>query len=455
MLWFSGRSKIALLTAAAVLTSGVTLAATYAGASGSDDSGSRATSSSIAGTAASSPLPTLFYVAGANFATLGTTNQIAPNGRSLVGISAEGDHGLPDIAKAAYQRAARSIEQSRPGCDLPWTLLAGIGRVESDHGRYGGSVLGVDGYPRPRIRGVALNGVGPVAAIRDSDNGKLDGDKIWDRAVGPMQFIPTTWAVAGRDGDGDGVSDPNDIDDAALAAAGYLCPASGSIASQAAKRTAVFSYNHSDYYVDLVLAFAQGYETGVFALPSPPVPEPKAPKAPETPEQVVEVKAKPGPDDQAGDKPAGGSQGGTSGGSTQVSGSPNSGSNSNGGSKGGKTGSGTSGGSSGSGGGTKNEAPPEPKEPPKETLELRAFSGAWTECPAGWCLSGGALDLGSGPQLDRTALADLDGDGAVESYRAEFTGMTGSVVTVQVKQGTNIVYIVKGVGYRNRDGSFA
>ena len=80
-----------------------------------------------------------------------------------------------------------------PGCHLPWTLLAGIGRVESDHGRYGGSVLGNDGVPRPAIVGVALNGKGPVAAIHDTDNGAFDGDTVWDRAVGPMQFIPSTW----------------------------------------------------------------------------------------------------------------------------------------------------------------------------------------------------------------------------------------------------------------------
>ena len=112
---------------------------------------------------------------------------------------------------------------------MPWTLLAGIGRVESDHGRYGGSELGTDGLPRPAIVGIALNGVGPVAAIADTDNGRWDGDKVWDRAVGPMQFIPSTWQYAGRDGDGDGVENPNDLDDAALAAADYLCPSSGSV----------------------------------------------------------------------------------------------------------------------------------------------------------------------------------------------------------------------------------
>ena len=133
------------------------------------------------------------------------------------------EHDLPSAAMRAYKHAAASIDTSHPGCHLPWTLLAGIGRVESDHGRYGGSVLGNDGVPRPAIVGVALNGKGPVAAIRDSDDGAFDGDKVWDRAVGPMQFIPTTWQGAGRDGDGDGKKSPNDIDDASLAAASYLC----------------------------------------------------------------------------------------------------------------------------------------------------------------------------------------------------------------------------------------
>ncbi len=208
--------------------------------------------------------------------------------------------GLPTAAKAAYERAARRIEQTRPGCDLPWGLLAGIGRVESDHGRYDGSQLGNDGVSRPPILGIALNGVGPVAAIRDTDNGRLDGDKVWDRAVGPMQFIPSTWATAGVDGDGDGVADPNDLDDAALAAAGYLCPPSGSIGDEAGMRRAVFTYNHSDYYVDLVLAFAIGYHTGVFNIPPPPVePDPEIEdeltdaEAGDAAETVVAAQAKP------------------------------------------------------------------------------------------------------------------------------------------------------------------
>ena len=112
---------------------------------------------------------------------------------------------LPSAAMRAYKNAASNIDAADPGCHLGWTLLAGIGRVESDHGRFGGSVLGNDGVPRPAIVGVPLNGKGPVAAIHDTDGGSFDGDKVWDRAVGPMQFIPSTWnGGAGRDGDGAG-----------------------------------------------------------------------------------------------------------------------------------------------------------------------------------------------------------------------------------------------------------
>ena len=48
-----------------------------------------------------------------------------------------------------------------------------------------------------------------------------------DRAVGPMQFLPASWARYGADGNGDGVRDPHQLDDAALAAAAYLCAGPG------------------------------------------------------------------------------------------------------------------------------------------------------------------------------------------------------------------------------------
>ncbi len=195
-----------------------------------------------------------------------------PNGKLVWKASTLLDHNLPAVALHAYQHAAVLEARIDPSCGLPWTLLAGIGRVESDHGRFGGAVLGSDGYSRPRILGVELNGTGGVAAIPDTDHGRWDGDTVWDRAVGPMQFIPSTWATAGRDGDGNGVADPNDINDAAFAAAGYLC-AGGSVRTPAGMRAAIFSYNPSSYYVSLVMAFAQGYQSGTFVIPSPPAPQ--------------------------------------------------------------------------------------------------------------------------------------------------------------------------------------
>ncbi len=118
----------------------------------------------------------------------------------------------------------------------------------------------------------------PFAAIHDSDNGTLDRDKVWDRAVGQMQFLPQTWSSVARDGDGDGRMNPDDIDDSALGSAVYLCGAGGSLATTEGMSRAAFRYNHSDYYVQLVVSFATGYKTGVFALPSPPPPPAKAEK---------------------------------------------------------------------------------------------------------------------------------------------------------------------------------
>ena len=113
------------------------------------------------------------------------------------------------------------------------------------------------------ILGPVLNGVGDVAAIPDTDGGRWDGDTTWDRAVGPMQFIPSSWQVWGRDGDGDGRADPSDVDDAALATASYLCAGDRDLRNEKDRRSAVFSYNHSWDYVDLVLAWADAYATGV------------------------------------------------------------------------------------------------------------------------------------------------------------------------------------------------
>jgi membrane-bound lytic murein transglycosylase B len=178
--------------------------------------------------------------------------------------------GIPDAALTAYQRAARSMAAADPGCHLPWQLLAAIGRVESNHGRFGGSVMTKDGKAVPPIYGVRLDGTGGFAAIPDTDGGALDGDAQFDRAVGPMQFLPASWRVVGRDGNRDGAIDPQDINDAALAAGVYLCAGPGDMKDPAQLRATVFRYNHAQPYVDLVVAVMEQYGLGGYAVTTAP-----------------------------------------------------------------------------------------------------------------------------------------------------------------------------------------
>ena len=126
--------------------------------------------------------------------------------------------GIPLAALDAYLRAEGALALERPSCGIRWWMLAGIGRIESNHGRYGGAQLVANGNTAPRIVGIALDGSPGVAAIADSDGGRWDDDSVWDRAVGPMQFIPGTWRRYQVDGNGDGVSDPNNVYDAAYGA---------------------------------------------------------------------------------------------------------------------------------------------------------------------------------------------------------------------------------------------
>jgi membrane-bound lytic murein transglycosylase B len=177
--------------------------------------------------------------------------------------------GLPATALLAYQKAASARNALTPGCGITWPLLAAIGRVESNHGRFAGSILYADGVSAPRIIGIALNGVG-TALIRDTDAGLLDGDRVYDRAVGPMQFIPSTWARFAQDGNGDGKLDPFNVFDAASAAADYLCRAGGDLRSAAGQSAAILAYNHSDAYLAQVLATEGAYAAGA-GVTIPPV----------------------------------------------------------------------------------------------------------------------------------------------------------------------------------------
>ena len=136
--------------------------------------------------------------------------------------------------------------------------MAAVGFVESGHGTHGGGGLTATGQASRPIIGPSLNGDG-FAAIADTDAGALDGDARWDHAVGPMQFIPSTWQLAGRDGNGDGEADPFNIDDAALTAASYLCAHGRDLTTAAGWTDAIYSYNQSDSYVEQVRDQATTY----------------------------------------------------------------------------------------------------------------------------------------------------------------------------------------------------
>jgi hypothetical protein len=179
--------------------------------------------------------------------------------------SATGPQDIPVVAVHAYRRAASVMAAADPGCGVRWSLLAAIGMVESDHGRYGGATVGIDGVATPSIIGVPLDGTGPVARIRDSDRGLLDGDRTWDRAVGPMQFIPQTWRLFGVDGDGDGARSPHDLHDAALAAAVFLCVGGSQLDTLEGMRRSVRRYNDSAAYVAVVLDLERAYRTSGYA----------------------------------------------------------------------------------------------------------------------------------------------------------------------------------------------
>lgn len=179
-------------------------------------------------------------------------------GAAGAGPSAEALADIPGPLLGAYRRAAAAC----PG--LAWSVVAAVGKVESDHGRSGGARLGADGAVSPPIVGVALDGAG-VAAVADTDGGRLDGDATWDRAVGPMQFLPATWAAWGRDGSGDGRADPQNAFDAVASAGAYLCGPDGRVDDVAA---ALRSYNRSDAYVAEVAATAAAYDAAAPLAPA-------------------------------------------------------------------------------------------------------------------------------------------------------------------------------------------
>ncbi|MFG2762185.1 lytic transglycosylase domain-containing protein [Streptomyces rubiginosohelvolus] len=242
-----------------------------------------------------------------------------PGSSSNLPAVGSAEAGIPASVLAAYKQAERTVATTDPSCRLPWQLLAAIGKVESGQAR--GGRVDANGTASPRILGPALNGQG-FALIKDTDGGAYDGDAVHDRAVGPMQFIPSTWASWGQDANGDGRKDPNNIYDAALAAGRYLCANDRDLALAADLDKAVLSYNRSTEYLRTVRSWFSYYQRGTHEIPdgtgtlpstpSTPTPSPRpgtgsGPSAPPSP--------KPSPD-KPGGKPSPGPSKPGGGGST-------------------------------------------------------------------------------------------------------------------------------------------
>ena len=165
--------------------------------------------------------------------------------------------GIPARAVQGYGYAELVLQNETPGCHLQWNTLAGIGMVESDQGRDGGASLAADGTETKPIIGPALDGSDGNRDLPAADHGVLTGDPVHDHAVGPMQLLPETWYQYAAPG-----TNPENIDAAAVAAGRYLCADGRNLATAAGWWSAVFAYNQSTSYGELVFHYADTYAAG-------------------------------------------------------------------------------------------------------------------------------------------------------------------------------------------------
>ena len=183
-------------------------------------------------------------------------------------VAAGGALGIPPVVFSAYLAAESNASTVAPDCRVDWPVIAGIWKVESDHATYRGRTVNSDGMVIPPLFGVTLDGSVPgTAQIRDSDGGLLDGEPVWDRAVGPAQFLPSSWRAYGQDGngDGDGEADPQNVFDAALGTVAYLCLTSpGDYTTGAHLAAALRRYNNSSEYVERVAGWIDYYRAFQF-----------------------------------------------------------------------------------------------------------------------------------------------------------------------------------------------
>jgi len=179
------------------------------------------------------------------------------------------------IALNAYQNAERMMGASYPGCGISWNLLAGIGRIESMHAN--GGATDVSGSAARPIYGPSLDGTLPGNEVIELSR---NASRVtYARALGPMQFLPGTWSRYASDGNGDGKADVQNVFDASLAAARYLCSGGLNLRDQSQVMTAILRYNNSMAYAQNVLGWAAAYATGVVPVDLPPITGPIPPIA--------------------------------------------------------------------------------------------------------------------------------------------------------------------------------
>ena len=166
---------------------------------------------------------------------------------------------IPVVATEAYGYAQLLLQREKPACHLGWTTLAGIGKIESDHGRAGGAVLGPSGRSTPPINGPALDGKNGRPLVKDTDAGAYDADPTFDHMMGPLHLLPSVWVVYEIDADGDGILDPYDIDDASAALGRYLCSGPENLSTRAGWNAAIDRYRPGDE------GGGNRYEASVFA----------------------------------------------------------------------------------------------------------------------------------------------------------------------------------------------
>jgi membrane-bound lytic murein transglycosylase B len=193
------------------------------------------------------------------------TSPVSPAPAAVV--NSPGNMRIPALALNAYQNAERMMAAAYPGCGISWNLLAGIGRIESLHA-FGGQT-DARGTPVTPIYGPALDGTlpGNEVIVQSVQSGRT----TYARAMGPMQFLPGTWARYASDGDGDGKADVQNLYDASLAAARYLCSGGLNLRDPSQVMTAILRYNNSTAYASNVLGWAAAYATGVEPVDLPAI----------------------------------------------------------------------------------------------------------------------------------------------------------------------------------------